>query len=116
MSASPSTATPPSPPTPSTPECGTASPPPYFTREQADELAAQLAAAADPQRDETIGYRAECPSELEGPAGDGYLHDSPQYDGDERWAWTGGQKVPGDPDGPTVYPIGAYGWIWTLVQ
>ena len=89
---------------------------PYFTREQADDLAAQLAAIADPQQDETISYRAECPRELDGPTGDGYLHDSPQYDGDERWAWTGGQKVPGDPDGPTVYAIGAYGWIWTLVE
>ena len=50
---------------------------PYFTREQADDLAAQLEDIADPERDETISYRLECPSSLAGPSGDGYFHNSP---------------------------------------
>ena len=89
---------------------------PYLTREQADDLAAQLETLGDPEYDETIRYLPECPAHLDGPTGDGYLHHSPQYPDDECQSWTAGQKVPGDPDGPTVYPVGAYGWVWTVVD
>lgn len=90
---------------------------PYFTREQADDLAAQLDAKGNPRDDDSIFYLPECPSHIDGPrTGDGYVHRSPQFGDEECDGWTPGQKVPGEPDGPTVYAIGAYGWIWTVLE
>lgn len=90
---------------------------PYFTREQADDLAAQLAANGDSRDDDTIRYEPVCPVELDGPhVGDGYVHHSPQADENECCGWTPGRQLPGETGGPTVYLIGAYGWIWTILE
>lgn len=88
---------------------------PYFTREQADDLVAKLAELDDSYGVDLIAYAESIPDHVDANdnGGDGYVHEYSQYPGD--FGWVEGQIVPGEPDGPRVYCVGGYSWIWSVV-
>jgi len=79
---------------------------PLFTREQGDDLAAQLRADSDPDLD-TVEWMATAPADVDAEAGDGYLITDAQDP--TLPAWLPGQDGPG---GVRLYPIGAGWWCW----
>lgn len=90
---------------------------PYFTREQADELAAKMAASDPSYGLDRLVYAESIPDHVEANlwnhGGDGYAH---EYVQDGEWGWDEGMTMPGEPNGPRVYGIGAYEWAWSVAK
>jgi hypothetical protein len=77
---------------------------PYFTKEVADQIAAECNAVAQEYPDcETVTYD---------PERDAYALDRADYDDGPDYVY--GQFAASI--GQTVYPIGAFGWTWTEVE